>query len=144
MISDKPTLDKPLPKNKRKPLKDYFDFRNNQVNQIGLILFSAFIISSSLHYFFENRFSEQRWKQSPMGRYEMLDDIIERNLFINDTKREVIKQLGYPKEPNYNEVNQFNYYVGVRGKYDNGDIKQLTLIFKNNRVIQTLITPSKD
>ncbi|WP_299105858.1 hypothetical protein [uncultured Winogradskyella sp.] len=144
MISDKPTLDKPLPKNKRKPLKDYFDFRNNQVNQIGLILFSAFIISSSLHYFFENRFSEQRWKQSPMGRYEMLDDIIERNLFINDTKREVIKQLGYPKEPNYNEVNQFNYYVGERDIYDNGDIKQLSIIFKNNRVIQTLITPSKD
>lgn len=144
MFLDKPSQEEPSIKKKRKGLKDYFDYRNNQVNQIGLILFGSFVIASSLHYFFENRFTEERWKQSPMGRYEMLDDIIERNLFINDTKREVIKQLGYPKEPNYNEVNRFNYYVGARDIYDNGDIKQLTLIFKNNRVIKTLITPSKD
>jgi len=144
MYLDKSSIEEPSIKKRRKPLKDFFDFRNNQVNQIGLIFFSAFIISTSLIYFFNNRFTEERWKQSPMRRYQMLDDIIDRNLFVDDTKRQVVKQLGYPKESNYKEVDQFNYYVGIRDIYDNGDIKQLTIIFKNNRVIKTLITPSKD
>ncbi|WP_405575081.1 hypothetical protein [Winogradskyella sp. Asnod2-B02-A] len=144
MYLDKPSTEEPVPKKKRKGLKDYFDFRNNQVNQIGLIFFSAFVLATTLIYFFDQRFTEERWKESPMRRYQILEDIINRELFINDTKREVIQQLGYPKESNYNEIDQFNYYVGIRATYNNGDIKQLTIIFKNNRVIKTLITPSKD
>ncbi|MUU78553.1 hypothetical protein [Winogradskyella endarachnes] len=141
---DKPTVKTNSSKKKPKAIWEYFDYRNNQVNQIGLIFFVSFVIATSLHYFFEDRFSEERWKQSPMNRYEMIDDIIDRNLFINDTKREVIQQLGYPKESNYKDADQFNYYVGVRGKFKNGDIKQFTLFFRNNHVIKTAITRSKD
>ena len=144
MFLDKPSTEEPAPKKKRKGFKDYFDYRNNQINQIGLIFFSAFVLATTLIYFFDQRFTEERWKESPMRRYQIFEDIINRELFINDTKREVIQQLGYPKESNYNEIDQFNYYVGIRATYNNGDVKQLTIIFKNNRVIKTLITPSKD
>lgn len=144
MYLDKPSEEESPIDKKRKGLKDYFDYRNNQVNQIGLIFFSAFVLATTLIYFFDKRFTEERWKESPMKRYQIIDDIIDRKLFINDTKREVLQQLGYPKETDYLEVNQFNYYVGIRGIFDNGDVKQLTIIFKDGRVVKTLITASKD
>ena len=144
MYLDKPSTEKPATKKKRKGIKDYFDYRNNQINQIGLIFFSSFVLATTLIYFFDKRFTEERWKKSPTERYQILDDIIDRNLFINNTKREVLQQLGYPKESNYQEVDKFNYYVGIRAVFDNGDVKQLTIIFKDGRVVKTLITPSKD
>lgn len=129
---------------KRKAFKDYFDFKNNQTNQIGLILFMSFVVSTSLHYFFENRFSETRWKESTMRRYQMLDDIIDRELFINDTKSEIINQLGQPNEFYTEEADLFNYYIGNRARFSNNQIKQLTLIFKNNRVHKVTVTPRTD
>jgi len=145
----KPSLEKKASKKqsatkKRKAFKDYFDFKNNQTNQIGLILFMSFVISTSLHYFFENRFNETRWKQSTMRRYQMLDDILDSELFINDTKSEIINQLGQPNEFYTEEADLFNYYIGNRARFSNHQIKQLTLIFKNNRVHKVTVTPRTD
>lgn len=135
-------LEKPSPKKKRKSLKDYFDFRNNQANQVGLILFLAFVISTSLVYLFEERFNEEKWRQNRMRRYEMLDDILDRNLFIDDTKKEVLHQLGYPSILNSSTTDQFNYYVGEGVRLSNDQPVMLTLIFENNRVTKVLLLPS--
>ena len=144
MFLDKPKHEEPTVKKKRKGLKDYFDYRNSQINQIGLILFSSFVIATSLHYFFENRFTESRWKESPMRRYKMLDDIINRNLFVDDTKKEVINQLGEPNEIYSETIDAFNYYIGEGARFSNNQIKQLTLIFENNRVTEVTVTPRTD
>ncbi|WP_339623099.1 hypothetical protein [uncultured Winogradskyella sp.] len=137
-----PILDKPAPKNKRKGLKDYFDFRNSQANQVGLILFSSFVIGTSLIYVFEQRFNEERWKENRMQRYKMVDDIIDRNLFVNDSKNDVIDQLGAPKILNSSTTNQFNYYIGEGLRFSNSKPAMLTLIFENNKVTQVKILPS--
>ncbi|MGR7813054.1 hypothetical protein [Lacinutrix undariae] len=142
-LEEKRTKKQSAPK-KRKVFKDYFDFKNNQTNQIGLILFSAFVISTSLHYFFENRFSESRWNESTMRRYQMLDDIIDRELFINDTKSEIINQLGQPSDSSSEEIDLFNYHIGNRARFSNNKVKQLTLIFENNRVYKVIVTPRTD
>ena len=144
MYLDKPTTEEPPIKKKRKGVKDYFDYRNNQVNQIGLILFSSFVIAMSLHYFFENRFNEERWKENKSKRYEMLDDIMDRDLFINDTKKEIIQQLGYPKNANSLESDIYNYYIGRELRFSNNQITHLTLVFKNGRVSKVHKTPSKN
>ena len=136
-------LDKPIPRKKRKPIYSFFDYRNNQINQIGLILFLAFVIGTSLHYFFEQRFTEQRWKENPMRRYEMLDDILDRHLFINDTKKEVINQLGNPSIASP-QSNQFNYYVGEGVRLSNDKPVMLTLFFKDNRVVKVVVLQSSN
>ncbi|WP_179352991.1 ubiquitin family protein [Winogradskyella vidalii] len=144
MLLDKPSLKEPTSPKKRKALKDFFDFRNNQINQIGLIFFLAFVISTSLHYFFESRFDEERWKENPMKRYEMVDDIFDRELFLSNTKKEIIQQLGYPKNAYSLESDIYNYYIGRELKLSNNQIVQLTLVFKNGRVVEVSKTPSKE
>lgn len=141
MISNKPTLEKRTPKKKRKGLKDYFDFRNSQVNQVGLILFSAFVISTSLIAFFNERFDADRWRDLPSLRYVMLDQIIDQKLFINDSKKEIIKKLGQPNKIFSNEKDQFNYYVGETKSFSEGESIELAVIFKNNKVVKVEIVP---
>ena len=141
MYLNKPSTEESSPKKKSKGLKDYFDYRNNQINQIGLILFASFVIATSLHSFLDHRFTEERWKQNPMQRYEMLDDILDKDLFIDDTKKEVIHQLGYPSILNSSTTNQFNYYVGKGEGLSNDQSVMLTLIFENNRVTKVLLLP---
>jgi hypothetical protein len=96
MFLDKRSIEKTSIKKKRKPLKDYFDYRNNLINQVGLILFSAFIISSTLFWVFQNRFTEENWKNNNSKRYKMVDEIIDSKNFIGKTQAEVIDVLGIP------------------------------------------------
>jgi len=144
MSSNKPSIRKLSTKKNRIRLKEYFDFRNNQINQIGLIFFSAFVISTTLIYVFNERFSENRWNDNPKKRYQMVDDIKDRNLFINDTKYEVLKQLGKPNDSLSAELIQYNYYIGKSAKFSSGEIKQLSIIFKKDTVIKVMVTSRTD
>ncbi|WP_299102381.1 hypothetical protein [uncultured Winogradskyella sp.] len=142
MYLDKPSEEESPIKKKRKSFKDYFEYGNSQINQVGLILFISFIISSSLIYVFDERFSEKSWKQSPMKRYQMVDDIIDRDLFINDSKQVVISKLGQPRILNSSTNKQYNYYIGTGLKVSNDQTAMLSLIFQNNKVIKVLLLPS--
>ena len=79
-------LEKSSPKKKHRGLKGFFDFRNNQKNQIGLLFFIAFVAGTILIYQFEERFDENIWRSEPARRYNLVDDIIESQLLIGKTK----------------------------------------------------------
>ncbi|WP_178986657.1 hypothetical protein [Winogradskyella helgolandensis] len=132
-------LDQPTPKKKRKSLKDYFDFRNNQVNQIGLIFFLAFVLATTLIYQFNERFDSEKWKSQPSFRDEMVDDVMDRDLFINATKQDVLDQLGKPNDRYTEDIDSYIYYVGERASFNNEGPMQLVLIFENNKVVKMVL-----
>lgn len=134
MSHNKPSRVKPSSKKKRKGLRDFFDFKNNQKNQVGLLLFIAFVASTILIYEFEERFDEERWKSLPDFRYEMVDDIIESDMFINKTKAEVISQLGQPNDSYSDEKLYFIYYLGREPSFFESRKMQLVFTFEKNRV----------
>ena len=127
-------LEKITPKKKGKGLKDYFDFRNNQKNQIGLILFSAFVLATTIIYQFEERFSESLWKSQPTLRYKLADDIIDRELFIGKSQKEIISILGRPSNFNLNGDVSFRYNLGVKPSFSESTRVQLLIVFNDNKV----------
>ena len=134
MYLDKPSTEEPVPKKKIKGLKDYFDFRNNQVNQIGLILFSAFVISTSLHFVFEERFTEEQWKTRPMTRHKIVNDLIEDRLLLDKSKVDVINFLGEPSWILKTEKDIMLYELGLAPNRDNNQVEHLYIQFINNKV----------
>ena len=134
MYLDKPSTEEPVSKKKRKGLKDYFDFRNNQVNQIGLILFSAFVISTSLHFVFEERFTEEQWKTRPMTRHKIVNDLIEDRLLLDKSKVDVINFLGEPSWILKTEKDIMLYELGLAPNRDNNQVEHLYIQFINNKV----------
>lgn len=127
-------LEKITPKKKGKGLKDYFDFRNNQKNQIGLILFCAFVLATTIIYQFEERFSESLWKSQPTLRYKLADDIIDRELFIGKSQKEIISILGRPSNFNLNGDVSFRYNLGVKPSFSESTRVQLLIVFNDNKV----------
>jgi len=131
-------LEKPIPKKKRKGLRDFFDFRNSQMNQIGLILFSAFVISTSLFWLFEERFDAEQWRNRYASRYKMAEDLIDSELFINKTQEEVFTMLGEPDTYNSEGKVNFIYYLAQKPSFFDTRPTQLIFRFKNNRVIEVV------
>ncbi|WP_179004336.1 hypothetical protein [Winogradskyella forsetii] len=140
MSSNKPILAKPSIKKQRKGLKDYFDYRNNLVNQVGLILFAAFVIATSLHFFFENRFTEEQWKTRPMTRHLMVDDIIESQILLNKSKPNVIKLLGQPSWILTTERDIMLYEIGLVPNRNDNQVEQLYIEYINDKVSKVSLT----
>jgi len=131
-------LDQPTTKKKHKSLKDYFDFRNNQVNQIGLILFSAFIISTSLHFVFEERFTEEQWKTRPMTRHKIVDDLIDSHVLLNKSKPDVIKSLGQPSFTITKDI--MLYELGLAPQFNSDQVEHLYIEFSDETVSKVSLT----
>lgn len=129
-------LEKSSPKKKQRGLKDFFDFRNNQRNQIGLLFFIAFVAGTTLIYQFEERFDENLWRTERTRRYKLADDIIESQLLIGKTKEEVITLLG----ENYStlSLNQQSliYKLGQPPSFFEPKMELLLILFVNEKVIE--------
>lgn len=129
-------LEKSSPKKKHRGFKDFFDFRNNQKNQIGLLFFIAFVAGTTLIYQFEERFDENLWRNEGIRRYKLADDIIESQLLIGKTKEEVIELLGEPNSTVNLNKESFLYELGVPPSFLEPQMELLLIIFKNYKVIE--------
>ncbi|WP_298782058.1 hypothetical protein [uncultured Polaribacter sp.] len=97
-------------------------------------------IFSSYHH--EKYFNETAWKEKPALRYEMSNQIIENNLFIDKTKKEVKEALGssewfgWDDSLKVNSSEKWNYNLGFKPGAFNEQQECLELIFKNDMVIE--------
>ena len=132
-------LEKPTPKKKPIQLKDLFDFRNNHVNQIGLIFFSAFVLGTTLIYQFEERFDTEQWISQPSMRYKMVDEIIENKLLIGKSKEEVTVLLGSPNSSSTNGKDFYLYRLGIPPSFTESKKEQLLIVFENNKVAKVTV-----
>lgn len=103
-------------------------------DKIGLLFFIAFVASTILIYEFEERFDQERWRSLPSFRYEMAEDIVDSELFINKTKEDVIIILGEPNAINTEGEIYFSYKLGQKPSFFKTEPTQLILRFENNRV----------
>ncbi len=67
-----------------------------QIDEVGLALFAAFIIATTLFYFNQWQLNEEDWKRAPGSRHEIVDDLIDSNILSSKSKQEVITVLGEP------------------------------------------------
>lgn len=138
MYLDKPSTEKPTPKKKRKGLKDYFDYRNNVFNQVGLIFFSAFVLATIITHQFNFNFDEDLWKEEPGKRYKLSEIIIDSEICIGKTGKEIKSLLGQPGDYDFNEKVFFSYYLGNRPTFSGGEKVYLILHFENGQVIKVI------
>jgi hypothetical protein len=127
-------LEKSSPKKKYRGLKGFFDFRNNQKNQIGLLFFIAFVAGTILIYQFEERFDENIWRSEPARRYNLVDDIIESQLLIGKTKDEVIALLGDSYSTLSLNQESFIYSLGKPPSFFEPKEELLVIVFVNQKV----------
>ena len=112
------------------------NLRLKRNDKIGMVFFLAFVISTSLIWFFEGRFSQEQWLSQPMSRYKMVDDLIESQQLIKKSKSEIIQILGEPNSRLSGKRDVFLYDIGnVPGFYKDQE-EQLFVEFKNEKVLK--------
>ena len=111
-----------------------FQFKRN--DKIGFIFFIAFVLSTSLIYQFEERFDQERWQTQPGMRYKMADDIIEKQLLIGKTKREVIDMLGASYATTSLGKDVLVYRLGRPPSFSESKSEQLLVVFEDQKAIK--------
>jgi len=99
---------------------------------IYLFLIYAFIFYVS--YYPTKEFNQKEWTENPSKRYEMTQDIIEKNLLIGKTKDEIVNLLGSDKYEY--DGGHWGYNVGFVPGLLNIDPDVLDIYFKNNIVFK--------
>lgn len=115
-------------------------FKLKRNDKIGLFLFTAFIITTSLIYLFEERFDKHQWRSEPSRRYQMVDDLIESQLLIEKTKNEVIGLLGEPDESISADKDVFLYRLGNPPTFFELKREQLLIVFEDDKVYKVATT----
>ena len=109
------------------------------IDQIGMVFFAAIVISTTLIWLFEERFSKENWKTYSYKRYKMADEIIENKLIIGKTKQEIILLLGDNMRPSKaNGKEQFIYPLGTPQSFFEVKEETLIVVFENNKVINVI------
>lgn len=111
-----------------------FNVKRN--DKIGFTFFLAFMITSALFYFFEEKFDEQIWKTRPQQRHKMLDYIVEEEIFINKSREEILKLLGKPERSSITGKDVFIYPLGSPPSFFTSEPTKMIITFSNNKVIR--------
>ncbi|WP_040247093.1 hypothetical protein [Psychroserpens mesophilus] len=115
-------------------------FKLNRNDKIGLFLFAAFVITTSLIYLFEERFDERKWRSDPARRYQMVDDVIESQMLMDKSQAEVIQLLGEPNSSASAEKEVFLYRLGNPPTFFESKREQLLIVFENGKVYKVATT----
>lgn len=107
-------------------------------DKIGLFLFVAFAISTTLTWLFEERFNQPQWEIEHTKRYKMADDIIESQLLVGKTKQEVISLLGNASPSTLKGREHLVYDLGKPPSFFERIEERLVVIFDNNLVIKVI------
>ena len=94
-----------------------------------------------LPYHHHKQFNSAEWNEKPGLRYEMIDNMIETNFLIGQSKEDIAKLLGKTQWLSWNDATKdfdtdvWNYGLGlIPGAFE--DIKEdVEITFKNNKVI---------
>jgi hypothetical protein len=87
----------------------------------------------SMNYYPTNDFDREKWFANEEKRYELSEDLIESKMLIGKTKLQVRKLLG--DEGNFDESDNWNYYLGLKPGLFSIDPDMFEIIFKNGKVI---------
>ena len=107
-------------------------------DKIGMFFFFAFVISSSLIWFFEERFNPEQWRKQRVTRYKMADDIIDSQLLIGKTLEEVQGLLGEGERSTLKGSPQLVYALGTPPSFFKPKKEKLIVVFENNRVVKVI------
>lgn len=103
---------------------------------IDAILFLALLISSLLLRLFEKPFNSEDWRNHPEDRHEMVDNLIQSQLLIGNTKDEVIRRLGEPLQIVNSDKNGLIYSIGEVPSFFNFKNDRLLIFFENDKVVK--------
>lgn len=99
------------------------------------------LINIFCSYHHEKHFNIDDWKTKPSLRYEMSNEIREKNIFLGKTKKDIESVLGksewygWDDSIKANSQEKWNYNLGYKPGAFNMKQECLELIFKNNLVI---------
>lgn len=109
-------------------------------------LYPMINIFSNYHH--QKYFSSEIWTEKPALRYEVSDDMMASEVLIGKTKTEVNSLLGtyewlsWDDTKKDNDVNKWNYSLGIKPGAFNTEKECIEIVFKNDKV--ATINPFKD
>ncbi|WP_452229235.1 MULTISPECIES: hypothetical protein [unclassified Lacinutrix] len=107
-------------------------------DKIGLFFFVAFVLSTTLTWLFEERFNEQQWRSERTTRYKLAADIMESELLIGKTKKEVIALLGPASPSTLTGSEHLLYALGKPPSFLESKAEKLVIIFENSFAIEVI------
>jgi hypothetical protein len=109
------------------------------LKKIGVFLLLAIAISLLLIDINQDQFSSERWRDNPLERYRMVDDLLENSLLKKKSKEAVIQLLGYPDVEYEGDVEHLAYMVGEAPSFFEQKPNGLLIIFENQVVIKVTL-----
>lgn len=113
-----------------------------RLQKVVVILIVAFFISQLLLLIFEKDFTQGEWHSKPQERYQMVDDIIESQLFIGKSKTEILSLLGEPDAIFDNTRLRLVYKLGNAPSFESRKEAELVITLKDDSVIK--VTENKN
>ena len=107
-------------------------------DKIGLFFFVAFVLSTTLIGLFEKRFNQQQWQSERTTRYKLAEDIMESEMLIGKTKKEVIALLGPASPSSLTGSDHLLYYLGKPPSFFEAKEEKIVVVFNENRVIEVV------
>lgn len=87
-----------------------------------------------LSYYPNQPFNRQKWYNNPEERYELSQDLIQRNILIGQSKKQVGNMLG--SQENSDSSNYWTYDIGTKPGLFNIDPSILTIQFQEGKVVK--------
>ena len=142
MNKDKVSSEVNSPKERTTSKKKFFDFlskfikipRWRQADEVGIVIFAAFIIATTLFYYNDWQFSTEEWKRAPSKRHEIVDDLIDSDILDGKTKQEVISILGEPYPYINKNSDTLIYDMGTPPAFFEEKLELLRIVFEQGIV----------
>lgn len=103
------------------------------------VLYPMINIFSNYHH--QKYFDSEAWKEQPSLRYEMIDDIVEKDRLTGKTKQEVTQLLGKHEWLSWNDAvkahddDKWNYALGLEPGALNEMKECAEIVFENDTVV---------
>lgn len=107
-------------------------------DKIGLFFFVAFVLSTTLIGLFEERFNQEQWQSERTTRYKLAEDIMESELLIGKTKKEVIALLGPASHSTLSGSDHLVYALGKPPSFFEAKAEKLVVVFENSFAIEVI------
>ena len=111
-------------------------FNKKRFQKVAVVLIAAFFISQLLLLIFEKDFNTSEWQKNPQERYQMVDDIIESQLLIGKSYKEIMLLLGEPDITFDKTQFQIVYRLGNAPSFTSKKEAELVISFKDNLVFK--------
>ena len=107
-------------------------FGPKKFDKVVLFFFAAFAVGAFFIWTFEGQFDAEVWHSNPLKRYKMVDDIIDEEVLIGQSKDSIVELLGQPLDALDTNKDLLHYNIGSPPSFSQPVREELIILFEDH------------